>query len=126
MIRGLHHVQLAMPRGAEDQARVFYRDVLGFQEMQKPEILQGRGGVWFACLGAEVHLGIEEPFAPAKKAHPAFRVGSLDQVIEHLRVRNVEYHRDVDLPSIRRVYVADPFGNRIELLELVSPATEDK
>jgi catechol 2,3-dioxygenase-like lactoylglutathione lyase family enzyme len=119
MIESLHHVQLAIPPDAEDQARSFYIDVLGFEEVEKPAILNFRGGVWFACTGVELHLGVEDPFTPAKKAHPAFRVASLEQVIRHLESRDVSYRRDVDLPTIRRVYVDDPFGNRIELLELI-------
>jgi catechol 2,3-dioxygenase-like lactoylglutathione lyase family enzyme len=119
MILALHHVQLAMPTGAEEEARAFYIDALGFAEAEKPAVLQGRGGVWFVCEGAEVHLGVEEPFSPAKKAHPAFQVASLDRAIAHLQALHVDYRHDVDLPTIRRVYVDDPFGNRIELLERI-------
>jgi len=119
LIKGLHHVQLAMPRDAEHRARAFYCGVLGFEEVEKPAILKGRGGAWFTCSGVELHMGVEEPFSPAKKAHPAFRVASLDQMIRHLEDQGVPYRRDVDLPSLRRVYVDDPFGNRIELLEQI-------
>lgn len=119
MIEALHHVQLAMPRGAEDEARAFYADILGFDEVEKPELLRGRGGVWFSRGSVELHLGVEEPFSPARKAHPALRVASLDQMVRHLDDRQVSYRRDVDLPALRRVYVDDPFGNRIELLELL-------
>lgn len=119
MIEALHHIQLAMPPGAEDQARKFYIDTLGFEEVEKPAILKRRGGVWFSGAGVELHLGVEEPFVPAKKAHPAFRVACLDQTVRYLQSRDVSYRRDVDLPTIRRVYIDDPFGNRIELLELI-------
>jgi len=117
MIKALHHVQLAMPRGGEDQAREFYIEVLGFHEVAKPDPLQGRGGVWFNCAGVEVHLGVEDPFAPARKAHPAFQVVSLTQAMHRLSDLGIAFRRDVDLPAIRRIYVDDPFGNRIELLE---------
>jgi catechol 2,3-dioxygenase-like lactoylglutathione lyase family enzyme len=108
-----------MPKGGEDQARTFYIDVLGFNEVVKPAILQGRGGVWFSHAGVEVHLGVEDPFAPAKKAHPAFEVVALEQAVKRLTDLGLAYRRDVDLPMIRRIYVDDPFGNRIELLETV-------
>ena len=118
MIETLHHIQLAMPPNKEDQARDFYIEVLGFEETDKPATLQDRGGVWFKCSGIEVHLGIEDPFVPARKAHPAFRVASLDQTVRHLQLRNIRFRRDVDLPAFRRVFINDPFGNRIELLEV--------
>ncbi|QDY68305.1 VOC family protein [Qingshengfaniella alkalisoli] len=119
MIKAMHHVQLAMPKGGEDQARAFYIGVLGFDEVKKPACLRARGGVWLSQSGVEVHLGVEEPFAPAKKAHPAFEVAELERAVKHLTDMGLGYHRDVDLPKIRRIYVDDPFGNRIELLETV-------
>jgi catechol 2,3-dioxygenase-like lactoylglutathione lyase family enzyme len=118
MIEFLHHVQLAMPSNGEDRARAFYVDALGFEEIEKPTILKGRGGVWFTCAGVELHLGVEEPFVLAKKGHPAFGVASLDEAIWHLQAHKLAYRHDIDLPTIRRVYIDDPFGNRIELLEL--------
>ncbi len=119
MIKAMHHVQLAMPKGGEDQARAFYIGVLGFDEVEKPACLRGRGGVWLSQSGVEIHLGVEEPFAPAKKAHPAFEVAELERAVERLAYMGLGYRRDVDLPTIRRIYVDDPFGNRIELLETV-------
>ena len=118
MIASIHHVQLAMPEAGEERARAFYVGTLGLEEIAKPEILNGRGGAWFARDGVEVHLGVETPFAPARKAHPAFRVVSLKDAIDHLSSRGVAYRKVVDLPGISRIYVDDPFGNRIELLEL--------
>jgi catechol 2,3-dioxygenase-like lactoylglutathione lyase family enzyme len=120
MIKAIHHVQLALPKGGEDAAREFYTGALGFLEISKPAVLQGRGGVWFRQGYVEVHLGVEEPFAPARKAHPAFQVASLQQAIRRLSDSGVQYRRDVDLPTIHRIYVDDPFGNRIELLEIVA------
>jgi catechol 2,3-dioxygenase-like lactoylglutathione lyase family enzyme len=117
MILSLHHVQLAMPPGGEDAARAFYGTVLGFEETEKPAILAGRGGIWFKAADVEVHLGVEAPFAPAKKAHPALRVASLDDAIRRLESHNIAFRRDVDLPTISRIYIDDPFGNRIEILE---------
>ena len=96
MIKAIHHIQLAMPKGGEDKARTFYVEVLGFDEIEKPAILQGRGGVWFSQAGVEVHLGVEEPFSAAKKAHPAFGVTALEQAVERLTEKGVAYRRDVD------------------------------
>ncbi|TPI48693.1 glyoxalase [Mesorhizobium sp. B2-9-1] len=119
MILELHHIQLAMPEGEEQAARNFYCGVLGLCEVDKPEELRSRGGAWFESGSVKVHLGVEKPFAPAKKAHPAFRVEKLDQTIAALQSRSIGFWFDADLPGIRRIYVSDPFGNRIELLELV-------
>ena len=96
VIKAIHHIQLAMPKGGEDKARTFYVEVLGFDEIEKPAILQGRGGVWFSQAGVEVHLGVEEPFSAAKKAHPAFEVTALEQAVERLTEKGVAYRRDVD------------------------------
>ena len=117
MIRGLHHVQLAMPRGREADARAFYSDVLGMTEQPKPEHLARRGGVWFSSGDAQLHLGVEDDFRPAKKAHPALLVSNLDRIVDRCTAAGVPVNRDQPLPGYRRAYVADPFGNRIELLE---------
>lgn len=119
MILELHHIQLAMPEGREEEARAFYSGVLGLHEVVKPEELRARGGVWFESGTIKVHLGVETPFSPAKKAHPAFRVENLSHAIATLRLNGLEVRPDIDLPGIRRIYVDDPFGNRIELLELI-------
>lgn len=119
MIEGVHHIQIAMPAGGEVAARTFYCGVLGMVEVAKPEALQGRGGCWFRAGGVELHLGVEDPFRAAQKAHPAFRVADLSAVKAALDARGVEWRSDVDLPAFRRVFVADPFGNRIELLEVI-------
>lgn len=117
-IVALDHVQLAMPLGGEPQARSFYCDVLGFQEFPKPEQLRLRGGCWFRLPGAEIHLGIEEDFHPARKAHPAFRVSDIDSLQEYLNSKGFAVTPDTALPDVRRFYVSDPFGNRIEFLQV--------
>lgn len=117
MILDLHHIQLAMPKGREAEAIAFYRDLLGLALVEKPEALRGRGGVWFEHGALRLHLGVERPFRPARKAHPAFRVASLAETEAAFAARGVETRRDVDLPGLRRVYIDDPFGNRIEILE---------
>lgn len=117
MIVGLHHVQIAMPRGAEEQARDFYGGLLGMTEVLKPEGLRARGGAWFRSGSAEVHLGVEDPFRAAAKAHPAFVVVDLDALCERLRAAGVGAQPDDGLlPGHRRAYVSDPFGNRVELV----------
>jgi catechol 2,3-dioxygenase-like lactoylglutathione lyase family enzyme len=117
VIRALHHIQLAMPAGQEDQARAFYSGTLGFRELPKPEHLARRGGVWFSSGSAEVHLGVEPDFRPARKAHPAFLVDDLQEVIARCLEGGYRVTRDEPLAGFDRIYVADPFGNRIEILE---------
>lgn len=114
----IDHVQLAMPKGGEDRARSFYRDVLGMKEIPKPQPLAGRGGCWFASGEAQVHLGIEEDFRPAKKAHPALVVEGLDEILARCEAARLTTKPDAKIDDRRRrVHVFDPFGNRIELIE---------
>ena len=117
MSYALHHVQLAMPAGGEDAARAFYGGVLGLTEVAKPPGLAERGGAWFRGGDLEVHLGVEEPFAPARKAHPGILVADLDEVQRRLAAAGVEVRPDELLPGYRRVYADDCFGNRLEFLE---------
>jgi len=119
-IHGLDHVQLAMPAGQEAVARAFYADILGLIEVPKPANLRQRGGIWFVGGTLRLHLGVEVDFRPAKKAHPALLVQGLAALIEHLQQSGVPIITDEPLPGYNRIYVADPFGNRIELLEPVS------
>lgn len=116
-VYALHHVQLAMPRGLEDQARSFYRDVLGLAEAPKPPALAARGGVWFTGGELQLHLGVEEDFRPARKAHPALLVEGLAELAGLCESAGYEVVHDGDLPGFDRVYVTDPFGNRLELME---------
>ncbi len=114
---GLHHVQLAIPPGSEDTCRDFWRDVLGFEELEKPPVLAARGGCWFRGGGVEVHLGVEEEFTPARKAHPGILVSGIDALATRLGAHGVDVRWDDDFPGMRRFYTADPFGNRLEMLE---------
>ena len=116
-IVGLDHIQLAMPKGGEDEARAFYRGVLGLREQPKPGNLAGRGGVWFGDGDLKVHLGVEADFRPARKAHPAFRVEDLAELRARCEAAGFVTVDDQPLPGYERFYVADPFGNRIECLE---------
>ncbi|GAA3673811.1 hypothetical protein GCM10022224_042640 [Nonomuraea antimicrobica] len=114
-IEALHHVQLAAPRGSEPLLREFYTGVLGLREVPKPPALAARGGVWFRGDDLEVHLGIEDDFRPARKAHPAFLVDDLDSYI----AKFPDATEDDLFPGYRRIHVEDPVGNRIELLRPV-------
>jgi len=113
----LHHVQLAIPAGGEDRARAFYGNLLGLDELAKPPELAARGGVWFRGGALEIHLGVEEPFAPARKAHPGIQVDDLDGLQERLASAGIEVRPDGLLPGHRRFYVDDCFGNRLEFLQ---------
>lgn len=119
-IYAIDHVQIAMPPGQEAAARAFYTAILGLREVAKPPELAGRGGVWFQEGDLKLHLGVEADFRPARKAHPAFLVRGLDELVGRCREAGCEVRRDVPLPGTRRVHVFDPFGNRIELMELAN------
>jgi catechol 2,3-dioxygenase-like lactoylglutathione lyase family enzyme len=123
----LHHVQVCCPRGGEAEVRRFYGEGLGLTEVDKPAELAGRGGAWFrahddeGAVAAELHVGVEEPFAPARKAHPAFVLPSLDVLADTVdRLEELGYAVDRSewdtFPGYRRVHVGDPHGNRVELL----------
>jgi len=114
---GLHHVQLAMPPDEERAAIDFYEGVLGLEQVPKPAELSPRGGVWFRSGTLEVHLGVEEGFHPAVKAHPAFLVEDLERVRARVEMSGFKVVDTVQLEGFRRVYVRDPFGNRLELIE---------
>jgi catechol 2,3-dioxygenase-like lactoylglutathione lyase family enzyme len=116
-VRGLHHVQLAAPTGSEPALRQFYAGLLGMTEVAKPDDLARRGGVWFRSGDAELHLGIEADFRPARKAHPGLLVTGLDAVALRLAGAGHQVTWNGALPGYRRCYVADPVGNRLELLE---------
>ena len=113
----IHHVQLACPAGSEPALREFYGGVLGLAELTKPPVLAARGGCWFRGHGIELHLGVEEDFRPARKAHPGLLVRDLAGLIERLRAAGHAVAEDEPLPGYLRVYVDDPFGNRLELME---------
>jgi catechol 2,3-dioxygenase-like lactoylglutathione lyase family enzyme len=113
----IDHVQLAAPKGSEDDARKFFGEILGFEEIDKPAELKKRGGAWFQYGNCQIHIGIEEPFVPARKAQPALAVQNIDGLKQHLATLGVDYIEDGKLPGANRIYVHDPFGNRIELLE---------
>jgi catechol 2,3-dioxygenase-like lactoylglutathione lyase family enzyme len=112
----IHHVQLACPAGSEDASRAFYGTLLGLSEKQKPEVLARRGGCWFSGDAIELHLGVEEPFQPARKAHPGLLWPDLDGLAARLEQAGYPCAWSDELPGFRRFYTADPHGNRLEFL----------
>jgi len=116
-LRAIDHVQLAMPVGGEDEARGFYVGLLGLEERMKPPALAVRGGCWFENGAVKLHLGVEAQFSPARKAHPALLVDGLAALTERLRAVGCRVKDDELLEGYDRIYVDDPFGNRIELME---------
>lgn len=116
-ILGIDHVQLAMPKGGEARARAFYGGVLGLAEVAKPPELAARGGVWFTAGGINIHLGVDADFRPAQKAHPALLVRGLAAYVARARAEGCAIVEDDPLSGYHRVFLNDPFGNRIELME---------
>ena len=117
-ILGIDHVQIAMPAGGDEKAWGFFINLLGFHEISKPPELAKRGGVWFEAGTVQLHLGVDEDFHPARKAHPAFIVDNLDGMIS--KVLSAGFEIDAIQPALdgyKRAHVFDPFGNRIELME---------
>lgn len=112
----IHHVQVAMPAGREDEARRFYGDLLGFPEIAKPEALATRGGAWFLTGNLQLHLGVDAGFAPATKAHVAYEVDDIGTIRDRLETAGYAMVDDELLPGFDRFYVHDPFGNRVEIL----------
>ena len=117
-VLGLDHVQVAAPVGSEDEARDFYGGLLGLSEIEKPEALRSRGGVWFACGPQQLHVGVSDNFASATKAHPGLRVrqADLDLIAERLVAVGSTVQWDGAIPDTRRFYTVDPWGNRVEVL----------
>ena len=116
-VRHIDHILIAMPAGREQEARAFYGGILGMNEKTKPPALAARGGCWFTIGALEVHLGVEENFVPARKAHPAFIVDDLAGMVEKAVKSGYTVTADEPLEGCDRRHVNDPFGNRIELIE---------
>lgn len=116
MLDGIHHVQLAAPPGCEVEARRFFGELLGLDELEKPAALRARGGVWFRVGAQQLHIGVDDEYSPARKAHPAFSSARYDELLERLRNAAVDVAEDDAIPGVRRCYVSDPWGNRMELV----------
>ncbi len=113
----LDHVQLAMPVDGEEAADAFYAGLLGFEVEAKPPALAGRGGRWYVSGPVRLHLGVETDFRAARKAHPALAVADLDDLVSRLGAAGAGFRVDTEVPGVRRGFVDDPFGNRIELIQ---------
>lgn len=113
----LDHVQLAMPAGEEAAARAFWVGLMGMTERPKPAAIAGRGGIWVSRGSVELHVGVETPFAPARKAHPCLCVDDIDALARALTGAGHPFEWDDKIAGIRRFFVADPFGNRIEVMQ---------
>jgi catechol 2,3-dioxygenase-like lactoylglutathione lyase family enzyme len=120
-VQRLDHVQLAMPAGGEERARAFYHGVLGIPEVPKPADMAARGGCWFERDQLKVHLGVEAQFRAARKAHPAFIVSDLAGLVAQIRSAGYAVKEDNAMAGYLRVFVDDPFGNRVELMEPATP-----
>lgn len=116
ILQAIDHVQVAIPRGGEDAARGFYRDMLGLHERPKPAVMAARGGCWFESETVKVHVGVEEPFSPARKAHIAFQVADVSALAARAQAAGLEVVEDTELEGVKRVFIHDPFGNRLEFL----------
>lgn len=116
-LTGIDHIQIAAPAGSEEDARQFYGELLGMEEIPKPGNLQARGGCWFLCGPQEVHIGIQNDFTPAKKAHPGFTVQALEQLTSRLQEAGYIISNEPPIDGRARFFTHDPFGNRIEFLE---------
>ena len=116
-ITGLEHVQLAMPAGGEDEAVAFYQGLLGIPRVPKPAHLAARGGCWFESDRVKVHLGVDADFRAATKAHPAFLVDDVRALADRIAAAGFDVIDDEPLEGVDRIYVHDPFGNRIELMQ---------
>ena len=115
-IKRLGHVQLCIPFGEEQRARKFYEDILGLEEIEKPDALKAHGGMWYKIADIELHIGVEDAQSKSKR-HPAFEVKDLDGIRSYLRDHHVEIKEEVKIPGVERFSFFDPFGNRIELFE---------
>jgi catechol 2,3-dioxygenase-like lactoylglutathione lyase family enzyme len=114
----IDHIQIAAPEGCESAARDFYGAILGLKEIEKPPLLRARGGFWFECGSQQLHIGVERDFRAARKAHPAFAVMDLDELRKTLAEHGVAIVEDDSLPGTRRFYAEDPWGNRLEFVEI--------
>jgi catechol 2,3-dioxygenase-like lactoylglutathione lyase family enzyme len=114
-IVAIDHVQVAAPPGCEEEARGFYGELLGMAELPKPEPIRSRGGCWFRAGAQELHVGVEDPFAAAQKAHPGLVASDLDAVRARLREAGIAYEDDAKIAGVDRLFLHDPFGNRLEL-----------
>jgi catechol 2,3-dioxygenase-like lactoylglutathione lyase family enzyme len=116
----IDHVQVAIPKSGEDEARLFYGGLLGLKEIPKPADMAARGGCWFATADHQIHMGVETDFRPAKKAHVALNTTGLDALRARLEKAGYETYEDIDVDRRKRFFTHDPFGNRIEFMDRIA------
>lgn len=120
MITGLHHAQVTIPKGAEDEGRAFYCGILGLPEVEKPTSLKGRGGFWLRLGNQELHIGTEDGFDRTKtKAHIAYQVNDIEYWRNRLKENHIEILSSIPIPGFERFECRDPFGNRLEMIQVV-------
>ena len=117
-IKRLNHIQICIPVGSEQKAREFYAGVLGLEEIEKPDALKPNGGLWFRIGDIQLHIGVEDADNKSKR-HPAFEVDNLAGARKHLEASGVKIKEEIEIPGVKRFSFFDPFGNRIEFLEVV-------
>jgi catechol 2,3-dioxygenase-like lactoylglutathione lyase family enzyme len=118
VISTIDHIQIAAPPQCEGAGRRFFGKLLEMEEEEKPEKLKARGGCWFRAGDVRIHIGVEDPFHPQRKAHPCFGVSKIDELAERLQNARYSVLWDTQIPGVRRFYTEDPFGNRIEFMEV--------
>ena len=117
MVIGIHHAQITIEPGGEEQARFFYGTLLQLPEVEKPENLRARGGMWFDIGTQQLHVGIQsESHRANSRAHIAYQVEVLAPVIERLEEHGFTIKRGVMVGTFERVECRDPYCNRVELL----------
>ena len=116
----IDHVQIAIPKSGENDARIFFRDLLALDELPKPSAMESRGGCWFAMADRQIHLGIDADFRPAKKAHIALNTDSLDELRARLEGAGYQTEDNDDVDGRKRFFTHDPFGNRIEFIDRIA------
>ncbi len=117
-IKRLDHIQICIPVGAEQRAREFYAGVLGLEEIEKPDALKPNGGLWFQIADIQLHIGVEDADNKSKR-HPAFEVDNLADARKHLEANGAQIKEEIEIPGVNRFSFLNPFGNRIEFLEVV-------
>ena len=115
----LNHIQICIPNGEEAKARQFYCEILGIEEIEKPDALQNNGGFWLAMNGIQIHIGTEK-FQGKSKRHAAFEVVDLDKIKKYLSDNQVVIENNKPIPGFNRFSLFDYWDNRIELMEKVN------
>ena len=116
----LNHITVAVPAGEHDKVRAFYGDVLGLEEILRPDALNKVYDLmWFKFLDIQLHLDFTPPWTKlAENRHIALEVENLPAVRRYLEGKQATILEAVAMPDRDRFYLLDPFGNYFELLEM--------